>query len=181
MHHPPPPKWDGGSPWAPHPGATDQIDGEVDGWVAGWMDGGQSVETDNRSAMRAPSLLSSQQPTTSPPSHKAPSPSLPCPWHAKAGGQAHPRDKLLAAVFKTFWWGFGGERLGVDFVKESKWGASECRGCSILICVFGCFLSGSFPCITPWIPQCWAPAHSGLSGYVLKPNRGQYQHFLSDR
>ena len=60
----------------------------------------------------------------------------------QAGRQAHPRDKLLAAVFKTFWWGFGGERLGVDFVKESKWGASECCCCSILICMFGSVLSG---------------------------------------
>lgn len=121
------------------------------------MDGGQGAESDNRSAMRAPSLLSSQQPTTSPPSHKAPSSSLPCPWHAKAGRQAHRRDSLLSTIFKTFWLDFGGEGLGVDFVKESKWGASECRGCSILICVCGRFLSGSFPCIAPWIPQCWGP------------------------
>lgn len=63
---------------------------------------------------------------------------------------------------------FGGERPEVDSVKESKWGASECRGCSILICVFGCFLSGSFPCITPWIPRRRAPPHSRPAGYVLE-------------
>ncbi|KAE8297854.1 putative protein C3orf14 [Larimichthys crocea] len=60
-----------GSCSIPHPGATDRIDGR--------KDGGQKVESDNKSAMRAPRLLSSQQPTTSPPSHKAPSPGPPCP------------------------------------------------------------------------------------------------------
>lgn len=141
----------------PHPGATDQTDKG--------MDGGQGVESDNRSEMRAPSLLSSQQPTTSPPSHKAPSSSLPCPWNANAGRRAHCRDKLVSTIFKTFWLGFGGEGLGVDFVKESKWGGSECRGCSILICVCGRFLSGSFPWITRWIPRsCHQP------NPVLEPN-----------
>ncbi|TKS65740.1 hypothetical protein D9C73_028175 [Collichthys lucidus] len=60
-----------GSCSIPHPGATDQIDGR--------KDGGQKVESDNKSAMRALRLLNSQQPTTSPPSHKAPSPGPPCP------------------------------------------------------------------------------------------------------
>lgn len=132
--------------------------------------------SDNRSVMRAPSLLSSQQPTTSPHSYKHSWPAVPLTCQGRRA--AHPRDKLLIAVFKTFWWGFGGERLGVDSVKESKWGASECRGCSIIICVFGCFLSGSFPCITPWISQSGAPTHSPLSGYVFKPNQGQWQYFL---
>ncbi|TKS70581.1 hypothetical protein D9C73_005971 [Collichthys lucidus] len=60
-----------GSCSIPHPGATDQIDGR--------KDGGQKVESDNKSVMRALRLLNSQQPTTSPPSHKAPSPGPPCP------------------------------------------------------------------------------------------------------
>lgn len=117
-----------------------------DRWRDGWRTESRVWQ---QIVMRAPSLLSSQQPTTSPPSHKAPSPSPACPWHAKASEQTHRRDKLHSAVFKTFWLGFAEEGLGVDFVKESKWGASECCCCSILICVCGCFLSGSFPCITP--------------------------------
>lgn len=81
---------------------------------------------------------------------------------------------LSLVVFKTLI-GFCWRRAQVDFVKESKWGAGECCACSILICVSGCWLSGSFPCITPWNPRCWA-----LTDYMvmLKPNQGQRQHFL---
>ncbi|TNN88196.1 hypothetical protein EYF80_001412 [Liparis tanakae] len=55
-----------GSPPARSVPATDQIDG------------GQRVESYNRSAMRAPSLLSSQQPITYPHSHSWPAVPLTC-------------------------------------------------------------------------------------------------------
>lgn len=106
--------------------------------------------------------VGSQQPNTPPSSHKAPSPSEPCPWHAKMGRQAHPRDKLLVAYVKTFWWGFGGEELSSDFVKESKWGVNQCRSCSPFLCVWlapESLISMHRSLLSPALML-----HSGLSG-----------------